>query len=132
MPARLAPDACPLVTSRTQPVTAAAVAASQRIPGRRCLVKRDSTPANTGAAPMVTTVPMATPVRAVAAQRSATQCQDEQQQAAPDDAYRTYCERPGTGRRERACGTSGAPQSGGEQNARGPAKGPGEVTQRCS
>src|SRR5215471_15690581 len=71
MPAALAADACPLVTSRAQPATAAAVAASQRPwgrPGRR--VTADRAPVKTGAPPMVTTVPTATPARAVAAKKA--------------------------------------------------------------
>ena len=47
-----------------QPVTAAAVAASQRARGRLGLpVAMDRTPVKTGAAPMVTTVPTATPAK---------------------------------------------------------------------
>jgi hypothetical protein len=68
MPAALDVDAWPLVASMMQPATAAVVAASQRAPGRLPWpVIRHKTPVKTGAAPIVTTVPTATPVRAVAA-----------------------------------------------------------------
>ena len=54
-----------------QPATAAAVAASQRAPGRLGRpVAMDRIPVKTGAAPMVTTVPTATPARAVAAKKA--------------------------------------------------------------
>src|SRR5260221_1510474 len=71
MPAVLAPAACPPVTSMAQPPTAAVVAASQRIPGRLPRwISKDKAPVKTGAAPMVTTAPTATPARAVAVKKA--------------------------------------------------------------
>src|SRR6516165_9915740 len=139
MPAALAPDACPLVASMTQPATAAAVAASQRAPGRPGdghdrpdgdagaggggeegrLVNGGSCCADGEQAPG------ARPAGNQSAQRAATQRHEKEQQAAADDAGCANCYWAGTGRRESPGGRGGAPQGGGEQNARGPAKGPG-------
>ena len=67
MPAGSAPAALPAVTMTVQPATAATVAAIQRGPSFGPPLSRVSAPVNTGALPMATTAPMATPVIRTAA-----------------------------------------------------------------
>src|SRR4029077_12752722 len=76
--------------------------------------------------------PGARPAGNQAAQRAAAQRHEQEQEAAADDAGGAHRYRAGAGRGESAGGRGGAPQGGGEQNVRGPAQGPGNLTQRSA